>query len=335
MPHRWTRRQVVHAAGAVGLGLLAGCGRLPGQAQAPKVYRVGYVADRLQGNEVSISFGAFRESMRELGYVEGQNVVYEFREGPFDQFDRLRELAAELARLPLDVIVAQGTPHALMARQATTTIPIIFTPIIDPVEAGLVASLARPGGNVTGGSLMATQLSEKRLELLVQVVPGLSRVAVLAGSRGQELALRQIEAAAHMLGLELQVLVVGGAEELEAVFDAAIRDGAGGILPLAHLVFNINARRVVELAERSRLPGSYPTRVFVEQGGLMAYTPSAAWQRRSSAYYVDRVLKGAHPADLPVEQPREFDFVVNLKTAQALGLTIPHHVLLQATEVIQ
>jgi putative tryptophan/tyrosine transport system substrate-binding protein len=336
-----SRRQVVQGMGAVGLGLLAGCGRLPGQAQplAPKVPTLGYLApgfgestDSPQATTVE-ELDAFRQGLVGLGYAEGLNLVIAYRFGGADEAE-LREAAAELVGLQVDLIVTAGNAATLAARTATSTIPIVFRNAGDPVGAGLVASLARPGGNVTGLANLNVALGGKRLELLAQAVPGLRRVAFLWDPRANVSAVQEMQVAAQALGLHLQIFEIRELAELEAAFDVAGAEHADGLL-MAGANLTRSRRRIVSLAASRRLPAIYPDGQAVREGGLMSYGADLLDLHRRSATYVDRILKGARPADLPVEQPMRFDFVINLKTAHALGLTIPHHVLLQATEVIQ
>ena len=331
---RWSRRQFVQGAGTVSLGLLAGCGRWPGQASAPtSLPRVGVFSAHSQSSR---SLEAFREGLGELGHVEGQNIAPEYRFGD-GRDERLRGLAAELVRLNVDVLVAAGPPAIGAAKQATDTIPIVMVGALDPVAAGFVRSLAQPGGNITGVSTIGRQLTEKRLEQLKEAVPTVARVAALDAPpyTGERAQLRVAEAAAGMLGVDLQILDLGGPEGFERSFEALAAGQADALLVLNSPTTVAYARLIGGLALKKKLPAIFDRREFVEAGGLMSYGPSITGQWRRAAYYVDRILKGAKPADLPVEQPREFDFVINLQTAQALGLTIPHHVLLQATEVIQ
>jgi putative ABC transport system substrate-binding protein len=273
--------------------------------------------------------------LRELGYVEGGSIVIEYRfaEG---KLERLSDLAAELVRLKVDVLVAAGgTPAASAAKRATTMIPIVMTNIGDPVAVGLVASLARPGWNVTGLSLLGPDTAGKRLELLKEVVPALSRVAVLwnPANPSHALHLKETLAAARALGVQVQSLEARGPEDFETAFKAA--RGAGGILALGDPVYRLHRAAIIDLARRNRLPAIYEFRQYVAAGGLMSYGASLNDLYRRAAYYVDRILKGAKPADLPVEQPTKFELVVNMKTAKALGLTIPHSVLIRADQVIQ
>jgi len=252
-----------------------------------------------------------RQGLRELGYVEGQNVVIEWRYAE-EKVDRLAALAAELVQRQVDVLVAMGgTPVALAAKRATTRIPIVMTNVGDPVETGLVANLARAGGNITGLTTLSPELSGKRLELLKEVVPGLSRVAVLWNPANPSAALqrRETEAAARALGLRVQVLEARGPDDFEGAFKAA--RGAGAVLPLGDPAFTRQRTRLTDLADRSRLPAMYVFREFVESGGLMSYGVNLRNNYRRAAYFVDRILKGAKPADLPVEQPTQFELVIN------------------------
>ena len=332
-----SRRRFVQGAGAVGLGLLAGCGQWPGQTPAPtKVYRVGYLGT----DPTAPEHEAFREGLQEYGYVEGQNLAVEYRwadrAAPSELSSASARFAAELVALPVDVIVAGGSEAGRAAREATSVVPIVLTRAADAVATGLVASLARPGANVTGLSSITPLLNAKNLELLQAMIPQLSRIALIrvddpAGVVFEE----EARAAAQALGIDLLTLAVRNADDVEAVLNGAVRwhtealwaDGSA-------LVVSMRAR-IVAVAAQHGVPVVAQPRAFVEVGGLMAYGASRISMARRAAYYVDRILKGAQPADLPVEQPREFEFVINLRTAQALGLTIPHHVLLQATEVLQ
>jgi putative ABC transport system substrate-binding protein len=294
------------------------------------VPRVGY----LVSNSASPTVESFREGLRELGYVDGHNIVIEYRYAEF-QPERLSVLAAELVGLPVDVIAASSVAAAVASKQATSTIPIVVM-AGDLIASGLVTSLARPADNVTGVTSMARQMNGKRLELLREALPGVSRVAVLwnPDSPSASVNREQTESAAGALGLALQFLEVRDLRHLQAVFQRA-REYADAMLILGDPLFFVHTAQLADLAAQNRLPAMSLEREFAEAGGLMAYGASATGLTRRAAYYVDKILKGAKPADLPVEQPREFDFIINLKTAQALGLTIPQHVLLQATEVIQ
>jgi len=338
---RLSRRWVVQGAGAVGLGLLAGCGRWPGQAQpTARVPRIGFLsASSPSANQSRLE--AFRQGLRDLGYVEGESVVIEYRyaEG---NLDRVSELAAELVRLQVDVIVTAAPSPTRAAKETTATIPIVMAYDVDPIGNGFVASLAHPGGNITGLSSLAPGISGKQLELLKEIVPSLSRLAVLGTSLPgayAHLALdprsKELELAAGALGVQLQFSDVRRPEDIEPAFGEARREHVDAAVVFASPILEAHRTRVADLAAQHRLPTVYHVREFVEAGGLMCYGVSFIGLYRRAATYVDRILKGAKPADLPVEQPMRFDLVINLQTAQALGLTIPPHVLLQATEVIQ
>jgi putative ABC transport system substrate-binding protein len=305
--------------------------------QAAKVARIGYLSTNLAASPNRPE--AFRQGLRDLGYVEGRNLVIEYRyaEGKVEQ---LPALAAELVALKVDVIVASGTLAALAAKQATSTLPIVFSPAGDPVGSGLVTSLARPGGNVTGLSAFAPELVGKRLELLKQAVPGVSRVAVLwqpgaFGERAEMDTLKRAEVAARDLGVPLQFVEARGPADFDRAFSDMTRARAGALTVLASNMFNSERRRLVDLAAKNRLPALYSARELVDAGGLMSYGANLADLNRRAATYVDKILKGTKPADLPVEQPTKFELVINLKTAKALGLTIPQSVLARADEVIQ
>jgi putative tryptophan/tyrosine transport system substrate-binding protein len=325
---RGSRRQFVR--GEAGLGLLAGCGRLPWQAPSTtRVWRLGVLGPWS-------GLGDLRDGLRELGYVEGQNLAVEYRDSE-DQRERLPGLAAELVRLQPDVIVAPTSVSVEVALQATNTLPIVFGAVSDPVGQGFVTSLARPGRNVTGLSDFGVTLSAKRLELLKESIAGGSTVAVLRNVTNPATALewQATVDAARTLGVELQALEVRGADDLPGAFETARKAHADALLILTDSIVNFNLQQITGLAASGRLPAMYFQKLQAAGGGLMAYGPNYVAMWRRTAVYVDRILKGANPADLPIEQPTTFDFVINLKTAQALGLTIPPHVLLQATEVIQ
>ena len=304
-------------------------------AQAP---RIGYLATNLAGSPRA-SHEAFLQGLRDLGYVEGKNVVIEYRDA-VGQDERLPALAAELAALKIDVIVtAAGTLVALAAKRATTTLPIVFIAVGDPVTSGLVGSLARPGGNLTGLSTLAPELASKWLELLKQAVPGVSRVAFLRqpGALGDadKVVLKGAEVAARALGVWLQLVEARGPADLDRVFSDMTKAHADALIVLSTTLFSGERRRLVDLAARHRLPTMFPFRSYVDAGGLMSYGPNVADLFRRAATYVDKILKGAKPSDLPVEQPTKFELVINLKAAKALGLTIPQAVLARADEVIQ
>jgi putative ABC transport system substrate-binding protein len=303
---------------------------------AGKVYRIGYLSAG-SGILSSPYTTAFRQGLRELGWVEGQNIVIEYRSAE-GRFDRLPELAAELVRLKVEVILAVPTPGALAAKNATTSIPTVGASLTGPVELGLIASLARPGGNVTGVSYsVGADIFGKDLELLKEVVPKIRRVAVLSnpGGPAQPLIISNIKAAARSLGLQLQLVEARGSADFDGAFAAMARERAGALFVLTDPVFIPHRARLVNLAAKNRLPSIFTQRADVEAGGLMSYGPSFADMYRRAATYVDKILKGARPADLPVEQPTKFELVINLKTAKALGLTIPPSLLQRADELIQ
>jgi putative ABC transport system substrate-binding protein len=279
---------------------------------------------------------AFLQGLRDLGYVDGANIALE-RRYPAEQSEGLAELAAELVQLPVDVIVAPGTPEALAAKRVTSTIPIVFVVSADPVGLGLVDALAHPGGNVTGLSNANTVLAQKRLEFLKEVAPQTVRVACLYDRADPSSAgpLSNLTDAAGLLGVALEPFGVQTADDFDGAFEAVRRLPADALITATGGFLFVHAARVVDFAARNRLPAMYHARQFVVDGGLMCFSSIDAVQWTRAAYYVDRILKGARPTDLPVEQPMRFSLVVNTKTAQALGLTIPEHVLLQATEVIQ
>ena len=279
---------------------------------------------------------AFRQGLRELGYVEGKNILIEYRyaEG---KPDRARALAAELVRLKVDVIVTAGSGATRAAKEATATIPIVMAQDPDPVGNGFVASLARPGGNITGLSNLGPELSGKRLELLKEVIPRLTRVAVFGTSTfpGNAQILRETELAAGALRVQLQYLDVLDPKDIETAFRAASKGRAEAVLVLAGAVFTSQRTQLADLAVKSRLPAIYYATEFVEDGGLMTYGANRADLDRRAATYVDKILKGAKPADLPVEQPTKFEFIINLKAAKQIGLTIPPNVLARADRVIR
>jgi putative tryptophan/tyrosine transport system substrate-binding protein len=303
--------------------------------QRAKIPRIGFLtAGSLSA--ISVRVEAFRQGLRQLGYVEGKNIVIEWRsiEG---KADRLPGLAAELVRLKVDVIVTAGPQATYTAKQATATIPIVMTFDSDPVGSGSIASLARPGGNITGLSTLAPEISGKQLELLKEIVPRLSRVAVLGSSTtpGNAQALKETELAAGALAVQLQYLDVRDPKDIATAFRAAGKGRADSIIVLAGSVFNSHRTQIAELAVKSRLPAIYFRSEFVEDGGLMSYATDITDLDRRAATYVDKILKGAKPADLPVEQPKKFEFIVNLKAAKQIGLTIPPNVLVRADRVIR
>jgi len=322
------------------LALLAlGAAPFAAEAQpAAKIVRIGFLPFNLATSPHVLE--AFRHGLRDLGYVEGRNVVIEYRDAE-GKLERLPALAAELVALKVDVILAPATPTALAAKQATKTIPIVFAVAGDPVGSGLVTSLARPGGNVTGLSVLSTELVGKCLELLTQAVPGVSRVAALwqpgvVGERTEKDVLKAAEVAARALGVRLQFVEARGPADIDRAFSDMTRERAGALTVLGggSMLF-AERRRLVDLAAKHRLPAVYTAREFVDAGGLIAYGPNFADLYRRAATYVDKILKGAKPGDLPIEQPTKFELVINLKTAKSLGLTIPESVRTHADEVIQ
>jgi putative ABC transport system substrate-binding protein len=318
-------------------GLTLGTLALPLAAQAQqagKVPRIGFLHYGSPGPSPEVE--AFRQGLRELGYVEGQNVAIEYRFAS-GQVERLPELAAELVRLKLDVIVTPTTPASLAAKQATSTIPIVFAGVADAVGAGLIASFARPGGNITGLASISAELGGKRLELLKQVAPKASRVAVLynPADRSNVLALKELQKSAPALGLRLQPLEVRGPGEFEGAFVAMTRERAHALFGAAGVLTFEHRKAIVDLAAKNQIPAMWGHRQFVDAGGLMSYAVNWYDQLRRTATFVDKILKGAKPADLPVEQPTKFELVINLKAAKALGLTISPSLLQRADEVIQ
>jgi len=305
--------------------------------QAGKVPRVGYLnpgsaSDPLRQRRLE----AFRQGLRELGYVEGQNIAIESRwaEG---KYDRYPELAADLVRLKVDVIVAQSGEATQATRQVTRTIPIVMSMVLDPVGSGIVASLGRPGGNVTGTSFMAPDLVGKQLELIKELVPKVSRVALLRHPTNPASATytRGAEAAARILGVQLQALDARNPQEIDSAFAAMTRERAGALLIFPDSYFATQRRQIAELAAKTRLPAIHGgTLEYADVGGLMIYSPNLLELERRAAIYVHNIHKGANPADLPVEQPTKFELVINLKTAKALGLTIPQSLLVRADEII-
>src|SRR5262245_13052284 len=319
---------------ALGAMLLALC--MPAEAQQPKkVPRIGLLSS---GSPSSTKEGveAFRQRLHELGYIEGQNIVIEYRyaEGVADRFPNL---GARLGKLKVDIIVVSGTPATQAAKNATKTIPIVMASVADPVGTGLIASLAHPGGNVTGLSNLYEELGGKQLELLKEAFPKISRVAVLwdPANTGNVLLLRELKVAAGALRITLQPLEVHVPDDLEPAFAAIKREGASAFSVLANSLTNTYRTRIVDFAAKSRLPAIYGESRWVDTGGLMSYGPDYTdlWYR--AAIYVDKILKGATPAELPVERPMKFDLVINLKAAKQIGLTIPPNVLARADRVIR
>ena len=300
-----------------------------------RIHRIG-VLGTASASAFATPIQAFRQALHEQGWIEGQNIALEYRwaEG---KTERLPDLAAELVQLKVNAIVTLSTPAAFAAQQASSTVPIVMALASDPVGSGLITSLGRPGGNITGLSLLATELSGKQLQLLKEAVPKAIRMAVLWNStnQGMTLRFRQTQDAAQALGLRLQAVGVATHEGFESAFATITRERPDALLVMADSVTNSNRNRIIEFAATSRLPTMYEVREFVDAGGLMAYGVSLADMLRRTAIYVGKILKGAKPADLPVEQPTRFELVINLKTAKALGLTIPQSVLIRADEVIR
>ena len=301
--------------------------------QTEKIRRIGFLS--LQSG-LSSTTEAFRQGLRELGYVEGRNMIIEYRWAAQKE-ERLPELAAELVRLKVDVIVTSAAPPIEAAKRATSSIPIVMAAAADPVGSGLVSSLARPGGNVTGLTALSTDLAGKRLQLARELVPKATRVAVLAyhGTAATRLFLEQMRAAAQQLGIQLVVQEVNEDGDLPGAFTAMQRERAQALIVQVTPFSADNAKRIIELAAQHRLPAMYDVRGFVDTGGLVSYGPSLSEMFRRAAFYVDRILKGAKPADLPIEQPTKFEMVINVKTAKALGLSIPQSLLARADQVIE
>jgi putative ABC transport system substrate-binding protein len=329
-----SRRQVLVASGAV--ALIAPLEAFP-QSPAPKVPRIGYLEASMPQNGTTRFLEAFRQGLRDLGYVEGNNIQLEIRwaEG---KLERLPALADELVRLNVDVFVAVNSPSVIAAKRATRTIPIVMPISSDPVGDGLVSSLARPGGNITGLSIMSQELGQRRLQLLKEAFPHLSHpVAVLWNPDyvGMAARFRQAQVGASAVGMGIRSLEVRDSRELERALDTMGRDRPDALLILADPLTASQRLRIVEFAAAERLPAMYETSPFVEVGGLMSYGPNVDEIVRRSANYVDKILKGAKPADLPIEQPATFELVINQKSAKALGITFPQAILVQTSRVIE
>jgi len=316
--------------------LFALCGSVDAQ-QTGKIFRIGFL-DPSTASGMAVLVDAFRQELSKLGWVEGKSITIEYRfaEG---KTDRLPELAADLVRLKVDLIVVAGTVSALPAKKATTTIPIVMAHVGDPVGGGLVASLARPGGNVTGNSSLSPELNTKRLEILKDAVPKLLRVGLLWQSRlgiGQDLQMKELRAAALALKLKLEEIdVQPDTKDLESAFQTAKQKQVNAIMTTIGRPFFAERKRIVELAGKYRLPAIYFQKEFVDEGGLMSYGVDYDDLFRRAAVYVDKILKGAKPADLPVQQATKFEFVINLKAAKQIGLTIPPDVLARANKVLK
>ncbi|HWO90977.1 MAG TPA: ABC transporter substrate-binding protein [Methylomirabilota bacterium] len=319
--------------GTLASGLLAA--PLVEAQQTGKVYRIGMLETTSPALNAA-NLDAFRRGLRELGYVEGQNFTIEYRSAD-GRSERFPDLAAELVRLKVDVILTRGTPAVMAAKNATATIPVVMAASGDPVLSGVVSSLARPGGNVTGLSAIVVQIVGKRLELIREVVPGVSRVAALFNMSNPNDALqwKETESAGPSLRVQVQLLDVRKPGDLAGAFDAAVKQRAGALVVGLDALTWANHRPIVDLAAKHRLPAMYGGREFVDAGGLIAYGVSYPHLYHRAATYVDKILKGAKPADLPVEQPTRLELVINLKTAKALGLAIPPSLVQRADEVIQ
>jgi putative ABC transport system substrate-binding protein len=303
-------------------------------AQQPgRVYRIGFLSTN---PPEAHAWNALLDGLHARGYIEGRNIVFEhrFSEGKAERFP---EFAAEMVRLKADIIIVTTTPAAFAAKNATQTIPIVIPTALDPVGAGLVASLARPGGNITGLSSLAPELSGKRLELLKEVVPGMTRVAVFwnPANPANASVWKETQAAARALGLQLQSQEVRGPQDLEVAFALTAKARPDALLVLSDSLINMRRQQIVEFVTQKRLPSVFASTEGVMAGGLMSYGPSLSDRYRRTAYYVDRILKGTKPADLPVEQPTKFEFIINLKAAKQIGLTIPPNVLARADRVIR
>ena len=305
--------------------------------QAGKVPRIGFLSpSSLSDSRTALFVEAFRQGLRELGWVEGQNIAIEYRWAE-ERTERLPDLARSLVSLRVDLVVAATSPAIQAARQAGGTIPIVMAVTADPVATGFVVSLSRPGRNITGLSMMGGELVGKQLEILKEVVPKVSRVALLwnPATLANVAQLPHAQDAARASGVQLQSVKVADPEGIESAFATMTRERAGALIVLADAMLVANRSRIAALASKSRLPAMYMLTDHVKAGGLMAYGPDLAEMYRRSASYVDRILKGANPGDLPIEQPTKFEFVINLKTAKALGLTIPPSLLLRADQVIE
>jgi putative ABC transport system substrate-binding protein len=305
--------------------------------QTAKVAHIGYLAGNLSAGPHLA--GAFRQGLHDLGYDEGRNIVIEYRDAK-GETDRLPALAAELVALKVDLILAAGTQHVLAAKQATTTIPIVFADVADPVARGFVTSLARPGGNITGLSNLNTDIVGKWLELLKQAVPEIKRVAFLwqpgyLPERAEKDVLQRAGVAAQALGVQLQFVEARRQEDFDRAFAEMTRARVDAVIVWGGVLFIFERKRIAELAARNRLPASYPMSEFVDAGGLISYAPNVADNFRRAAGYVVKILKGAKPADLPVEQSSKLELVINVKTAKALGLTIPPSLLQRADRIVE
>jgi putative tryptophan/tyrosine transport system substrate-binding protein len=328
------RRRAVVSIVALAVGILVAPLAAETQ-QTGKAHRVGFLGNSTAALEANL-VGPFREGLRDLGYVEGRNILIEYRwaEGKYERFPAL---IGELIGQKVDVIVTAGTPASLAVKKATTSVPLVMVAVGDPVATGLVASLARPGGNITGLTSISPEMEGKRLELLREVVPTVSHIAVLwnAASPIQVIQEKETRAAAQMLRLKVLSLGVRSKEEIDSAFTTIVRERPDALFVLADRLFLHHRARIMDFAAQQRLPGVHAYRELVEVGGLMSFGPSYADMHRRAAYFVDRILKGAKPADLPVERPAKFELVINVRTAKALGLTLPPSILVRADQIIE
>ena len=311
-------------------------GSWPAHAQQPgNVYRIGML-ETISASLNAANVAAFRKSLRDLGYLEGRNLVIEYRSAD-GRAERFPDLAAELVGLKVDLIVTRGTPASLAAKSVTPAIPVVMAAVAEPLDSGLVAGLARPGGNVTGLSSFATMLDAKRVQFLRELIPGIARIAALM-NMGNPVSLanwKQIESAAQSIGIRPQLLDTRRVEDIEPAFDAARIERADALIVEIDALMQANPRLIAELAAKHRLPAIYSAREFIDVGGLLAYGVSYPDLYRRAAIYADKIFKGAKPADLPIEQPTKFELIINLKTAKTLGLEVPATLLAIADEVIE
>ena len=321
------------AALTLGALLLALCFSAEGQ-QPGKIPRIGILIPGSSAFPTSARYDSFRQGLRDLGYIEGKNISIEIRYAEGKE-DRLSDFAAELVKLKVDVIVTSTVPGVLAAKNATSAIPIVFWAVANPVGAGLVSSLAHPGGNITGLSIVNPELDGKRLELLKETFPKITKVAYLRDAGSLAAGLTAMQEAARALGLQLQSLDLRSAKDFDGAFKAILKERAQALTTSAVPIISMNQQRIVDFAAKNRLPAIYPYSEFIDAGGLMFYGVSFSDFFGRAATYVDKILKGAKPADLPVEQPKKFEFVVNLKAAKQIGLTIPQSVLYRADRVIK
>ena len=329
-----TRRQIVFTLGAGAFSA-----QLTSFAQqSPKVWRIGFLSTRSRPASLDRDYalGGFLRGLQELGYVDGKNITIEWRFAD-DNYERIPGLATELVQLKVDVILAATSVSALAAQRATTTIPIVFVHLADPIGIGLVASFSRPGGNITGIANLGVEISRKYLELLRALTPKSSRVAVLwhPNTATSTKSLEEVQAAAKTAGVSVSTFEASTPAQIESAFGSIARARPGALIVLTDPLFNQRASQIAEFAAKNRLPAIYGTSVYVAAGGLMSYGANLAEDERQAAHQVDKILKGAKPADIPVEQPTQFELAVNMKTAKALGTKIPTSILVQATRVIE